>query len=106
MEGDPQAPLDDSPEAIAARHRMTWLTLAGVVGVVPVLLALYSFFSRPTPPPGTGHSLSAKQLGNVIAPLLGRLVSIGVSGQPQFAGLAVTTAPGEMATTCHTLPPG
>ena len=106
MEGDPQVPLDDSPEAIAARHRKTWLVLAGVVGVVAVLLALYSFFSRPPPPPGSGHDLSAKQISNVMTPLVGRLESIGVSGQPQFEGLAVTTAPGEMATTCHSLPPG
>jgi hypothetical protein len=106
MEGDPQVPLDDSPEAIAARHRKTWLALAGVVGVVAVLLALYSFFSQPPPAPGSGHDLSAKQITNVMTPLVGRLESIGVSGQPQFAGLAVTVAQGEMATTCHSLPPG
>jgi len=106
MEGDPQVPLDDSPQAIAARHRKTWLVLGGVVAVVAVLLALYSFFSQPPPPPGSGHNLSAKQIGNVVVPLVGRLESIGVSGRPQFAGLAVTTATGEMATTCHSLPPG
>ena len=106
MEGDPQAPLDDSPEAVAARHRKTWLVLGGVVAVVAALLALYSFFSQPPPPPGSGQNLSAKQITAVVAPLVGRLQSIGVSGKPQFAGLAVTTAPGEMATTCHSLPPG
>ena len=106
MEGDPQAPLDDSPEAIAARHRKTWLALAGVVAVVAALLALYSFFSRPPPAPGSGRDLSASQIADVMAPLVGRLESIGVTGQPQFAGFAVTTAPGEMATTCHSLPPG
>lgn len=106
MEGEPQAPLDDSPAAVAARHRRTWFVLGGVVAVVAVLLALYSFFSQPPPPPGSGHTLSARQVGAVMAPLVGRLESIGVSGQPQFAGLAVTTAPGEMATTCHSLPPG
>jgi hypothetical protein len=106
MNEDPQVPLDDSPAAIAARHRKTWLVLGGVVLSVAALLALYAFLSRPAPPPGSGETLSAKEVAKVMAPLVGRLESVGVSGKPQFAGLAVTTAPGEMATTCHSLPPG
>lgn len=107
MQGDPpQVPLDDSPESVAARHRKTWLVLGSVVAAVAVLLALYAFFSRPPPPPGSGETLSSREIARVVAPLVGRLESTGVSGRPQFAGLAVTTAQGEMATTCHSLPPG
>ena len=106
MPGDTPPPLDDSPEAIAARHRKTWLVLGGVVVAVAALLALYSFLSRPPPPPGAGSTLTESQITKVMAPLVARLQSIGVSGKPQFAGLAVTTAPGEMATTCHSMPPG
>ena len=106
MHGDPNQPLDDSPEAVAARHRKTWLMLGGVVAAVAVLLALYNFVSRPPPLPGTGETLSARQIADVMAPLVGRLESVAISGKPQFVGLAVTTAQGEMATTCHGLPRG
>ena len=106
MHGDPQQPLDDSPQAVAARHRQTWLALAGVIGGAALLLAIYNWISRPAPPPGSGETLSARQITRVMQPWIGRLQSFGVSGQARFAGLAVTIGEGEMATTCHSLPPG
>ncbi len=103
---DPQQPIDDSPQAVAARHRQTWLLLAGVIGVVALLLAIYNWVSRPAPPPGSGETLSARQISAAMQPWVGRLQSIGVSGEAKFTGLAVAIADGEMVTTCHSLPPG
>ena len=101
---EPEPILDDSPAAVAARHRKTWILLGGVVLAVAVLLVLYNFITRPPPLPGTGETLSARQVNDVMAPLVARLQAANITGQAQFAGLAVTTAEGEMATTCHSLP--
>ncbi|MBC8023219.1 MAG: trypsin-like peptidase domain-containing protein [Burkholderiales bacterium] len=103
MHGDP-SPLDETPEAIAAKHRKSWLTLGGVVLALALLLAIYSFLTQPPPLPGTGETLSARQIKDVMTPLVGRLEGAGITGQSQFAGLAVTTGQGEMVTTCHSLP--
>ena len=106
MEGDPQPPLDDSPQAVTARHRQTWLLLAGVIVVVALLLAFYNWLERPAPLPASGETLSRKQLTTAMTPWVGRLQSVGVSGAAKFVSLAVTIGEGEMVTTCHTLPPG
>lgn len=106
MQGDPQNREDDSPEAIASRHRRTWLFLGGVVVVVVVLLGLYSWITEPPPAPGTGEKLSARAIAAVMKPLVGRLQAVNASGKPVFAGLAVTIAEGEMVTTCNNLPVG
>ena len=103
MHGDPNTPLDDSPQAVAHRHRQTWWMLAGVVVVVVVLLLLYRWFNQPPPLPGTGETLSARQVAAVAKPLVARLQTLNPGGQAQFAGFAVTTADGEMVTTCHNL---
>jgi hypothetical protein len=97
-------PIDESPAAIAARHRKTWTLLGGVVLGVAMLIVLYHFATRPPPLPGTGETLSASQVQEVMVPLVARLRTVTITGQAQFAGLAVTTAEGEMATTCHSLP--
>ncbi|HUQ29865.1 MAG TPA: serine protease [Usitatibacter sp.] len=101
---EPEPILDDSPAAVAARHRKTWMLLGGVVLVVALLLLLYSFVSRPPPLPGTGVVLSAGQVNDVAMPLVARLQTATITGEIRFAGLAVTTAEGEMVTTCHSLP--
>jgi hypothetical protein len=106
MEGDPQEELPDSPQAIAARHRQTWLMLGSVVGVLAVLVGLYMFFTRPAPLPGTGENLSAHQLAEAAKAWVGRLETIDASGKPRPVALAVTIGQGEMVTTCHTLPRG
>jgi len=106
MEDDPVKPLDDSPEAVAARHRKTYLTLGSVVGVLLLLLAAYHFATRPPPLPGTGENLSMAQLTEAVKPWVGRLEFIGASGKPQGMGLAVTIGNGQMMTTCHNLPRG
>lgn len=106
MEGDPQPPVDDSPQAVTARHRQTWLLLAGVIVVVALLLALYNWLERPAPLPASGETLSRSQLTAAMTPWVGRLQSVGVSGTAKFVGLAVTIGEGEMVTTCHSLPPG
>ena len=98
-------PIDETPAAIAARHRKTWTLLGGVVLAVAVLIVLYNFITRPAPLPGTGETLSARQVNDVMVPLIARLQTATIKGEAQFAGLAVTTAEGEMATTCHSLPP-
>jgi hypothetical protein len=105
MQDDPQAP-DDSPQAVARRHRATWLVLAAVIGAVGVLLATYNWLTEPAPPPGSGEKLSARAVAAVARPLVGRLQAVDASGKPRFAGFAVTTAEGEMVTTCHSLPVG
>jgi hypothetical protein len=102
--GEPDPILDDSPAAVAARHRKTWTLLGGVVVAVALLLLLYNFLSRPPPLPGTGAVLSAREVSDVAMPLVARLQSATITGETRFAGLAVTTAEGEMATTCHSLP--
>ena len=104
MDGDSQQPSEDSPEAIAARHRQTWFLLGGVVGGVLLLLFLYHWFTQPPPEPGTGATLSSRQIADVAKPLVGNLRSFAIGGQPQTAGMAVTLAEGEMVTTCHNLP--
>jgi len=104
MDGDSQQPSEDSPEAIAARHRQTWFLLGGVVGGVLLLLFLYHWFTQPPPEPGTGATLSSRQIADVARPLVGNLRSFAIGGQPQPAGMAVTLAEGEMVTTCHSLP--
>ena len=101
---EPEQTLDDSPAAIAARHRKTWTILGAVVLVVAVLIGLYNFLTRPAPLPGTGETLSARQLGDVMVPIVARLQTTTITGETRFAGLAVTTAEGEMVTTCHSLP--
>jgi hypothetical protein len=106
MHGDPNTPLDDSPQAVARRHRQTWLALAGVVVAVLALVAIYHWFTRPAPLPGTGETLTARQVAAVAKPLVARLETVNASGKPQFAGFAVTTAEGEMLTTCHNLVAG
>jgi len=106
MEDDPDKPLLDSPEAVAARHRKTYLTLGAVVGILLLLLAAYHFATRPAPLPGTGENLSAAQLAEAVKPWVGRLEFIGASGKPQPVGFAVTIGNGEMVTTCHNLPRG
>jgi hypothetical protein len=106
MQGDPQPPLDDSPQAVATRHRRTWLFLGGVVVVVALLLALYNWITEPPPPPGSGQKLSARAIAAVMKPLVGRLQAVNASGNVVFAGLAVTVAEGEMVTTCNNLPVG
>src|SRR5215208_1541811 len=109
MQGDPTEPpeaLDDSPKAVAARHRKTWLTLGAIAGAVVVLIGLYLLVSRPDPEPGTGATLSARRITEVMAPLVGRLQALVVSGEARAAGMAVTVAEGEMVTTCHNLPKG
>lgn len=102
MHGDPN-PLDDSPHAVAQRHRQTWFILGGVVVAVAALLAMYQWLNQPPPLPGTGEKLSGRQVAAVAKPLVGRLQSVNAGGQSQFAGFAVTTADGEMVTTCHNL---
>jgi S1-C subfamily serine protease len=106
MHGDPTEPLDDSAQAVAARHRKSWLTLGAIVGAVVVLIGLYVLVSRPDPEPGTGATLSARRITEVMAPLVGRLQAFVVSGEARPAGMAVTSAEGEMVTTCHNLPKG
>ena len=106
MEGDAENPHDDSPEAIARRHRQTWVLLGGVVAVVAVLLLAYNWFTEPPPPPGSGEKLSSRQVAAVAQPLIGRLQAVDASGKAQFAGYAVTTAEGEMITTCQNLRAG
>ncbi len=101
---EPEPIIDDSPAGVAARHRKTWAMLGGVVLAVAALIGLYQFATRPPPLPGTGETLSARQVADVMTPLVARLQSTAITGQAQFAGLAVTTANGEMATTCHSLP--
>jgi hypothetical protein len=101
---NPEPIVDDSPAAVAARHRKTWTLLAGVVAAVAVLLLLYNFLTRPAPLPGTGQTLSAREIADVMAPIVARLHGTNITGEAQFAGLAVTIAEGEMATTCHSLP--
>jgi Trypsin-like peptidase domain len=102
---EPEKPLDDSPEAVAARHRKTWLVLGGVIVVVALLLAFYNWLQKPPPLPGTGETLSPRQIANAMQPWVGRLQSIGVSGEARFVGLAVAVGEGEVVTTCHILPP-
>ena len=106
MHADPQPPLDESPEAVASRHRHTWLFLGGVVVVAALLLALYNWITEPPPPPGSGEKLSARAIAAVMKPLVGRLEAVNASGKAVFAGLAVTVAEGEMVTTCNNLPVG
>ncbi len=107
MQGDePEKTLDDSPQAVTARHRQTWLALAGIIAVVALLLAFYNWLEKPPPPPGSGETLSQRQITQVMQPWVGRLQSIGVSGEATFAGLAVAVGEGEVVTTCHSLPPG
>lgn len=107
MQGDPEPEiLDDSPQAVAKRHRQTWLVLAGVIVAVALLIALYNWLEKPAPAPGTGETLSARQLAAAVPPWIGRLQSFGASGEGKFSGLAVTVGQGEMVTTCHSLPPG
>jgi hypothetical protein len=106
MEENPEKPLDDSPQAVAARHRKTYITLGAVVGVLLLLLAAYHFATRPAPLPGTGENLSMAQLAQAVKPWVGQLEFIGASGKPQPAGLAVTIGEGQMMTTCHNLPRG
>src|ERR1700741_1176175 len=102
MQGDePEKPLDDSPEAVAARHRKTWAVLAGVIGVVAVLVAFYNWLQKPPPPPGSGETLSQRQIANAMQPWVGRVQSIGVSGEAKFVGLGVAVGEGEVVTTCH-----
>jgi hypothetical protein len=105
MQDEPQIP-DDSPQAVARRHRVTWLVLAAVIGGVAALLATYKWLTEPAPPPGSGEKLSAREVAAVAQPLVGRLQAVNASGKPQFAGFAVTIADGEMVTTCHNLPVG
>ena len=97
---------DDSPAAVAARHRKTWMVLGGAVAALAVLLLLYHFATRPAPLPGTGEKLSQRQVKDVMMPIVARLQTANITGETRFAGLAVTTAEGEMATTCHSLPAG
>ena len=101
---EPEPTLDDSPAAVAARHRKTWTILGGVVLAVAVLIAAYSFLTRPAPLPGTGETLSARQVNDLMVPIVARLQAATITGEMRFAGLAVTTAEGEMVTTCHSLP--
>ena len=98
--------LDDSPQAVAARHRQTWLMLGSVVGVIVVLVAIYMFITRPAPAPGSGENLSAHQLAEAAKQWVGRLEVIDASGKPKPVALAVTIGQGDMVTTCHTLPRG
>jgi hypothetical protein len=106
MHDDPQAPLDDSPQAVAARHRRTWMFLGGVVVAVVVLVGLYSWITEPPPAPGSGEKLKAREIAAVMKPLVGRLEAVNASGKAVFAGMAVTVAEGEMVTTCNNLPVG
>jgi hypothetical protein len=106
MEDDPEKPLEDSLEAVAARHRKTYMILGGVVAVILLLLGAYHLMTRPAPLPGTGENLSAAQLDEAVKPWVGRLEFIGASGKPQPVGLAVTIGNGEMVTTCHNMPRG
>jgi len=106
MHDDPQAPLDDSPQAVAGRHRRTWMFLGGVVVAVVVLVGLYSWITEPPPAPGSGEKLSAREIAAVMKPLVGRLEAVNASGKAVFAGMAVTVAEGEMVTTCNNLPVG
>ena len=109
METDPDKTIiesSDSVELARARHRKTYLALAGVVGVLLLLLGAYHFMTRPSPQPGTGENLSASQLAAAVKPWIGRLEFIGASGKPQAVGLAVTIGNGEMVTTCHNMPRG
>jgi hypothetical protein len=86
MHDDPQAPLDDSPQAVAARHRRTWMFLGGVVVAVVVLVGLYSWITEPPPAPGSGEKLSAREIAAVMKPLVGRLEAVNASGKAVFAG--------------------
>jgi hypothetical protein len=106
MQDDPQVPLDDSPQAVASRHRRTWMFLGGVVVAIVVLVGLYSWITEPPPEPGSGEKLGAKAIAAVMKPLVGQLQAVNASGKAQFAGLAVTVADGEMVTTCNNLPVG
>jgi|KBSSwiStaDraftv2_1062776.scaffolds.fasta_scaffold59235_4 hypothetical protein len=106
MHDDPQAPLDDSPQAVAGRHRRTWMFLGGVVVAVVVLVGLYSWITEPPPAPGSGEKLSAREIAAVMKPLVGRLEAVNATGKAVFAGMAVTVAEGEMVTTCNNLPVG
>jgi hypothetical protein len=107
MDADPEEkPLDDSPEAVAKRHRQTYVVLAGVIAAVALLIALYNWFEKPPPLPGTGEDLSARQLAKAVQPWIGRLQSFGASGEAKFSGLAVTVGDGQMVTTCQSIPPG
>ena len=106
MHDDPHAPLDDSPQAVAGRHRRTWMFLGGVVVAVVVLVGLYSWITEPPPAPGSGEKLSAREIAAVMKPLVGRLEAVNASGKAVFAGMAVTVAEGEMVTTCNNLPVG
>lgn len=106
MEEDPDKPLEDSLEAVAARHRKTYMMLGAVVGAMLLLLAAYHFMTLPKPLPASGEDLSASDLAQAVKPWIGRLEFTGVSGKPQPVGLAVTIGEGEMVTTCHNLPRG
>jgi hypothetical protein len=104
---EPEPPiLDDSPAAVSARHRKTWKMLGGAVLAAALLLVLYHFATRPPPLPGTGETLTERQVKNVMLPIVARLHTANIRGEAQFAGLAVTIAEGQMATTCHSLPAG
>ena len=110
MSEDPERPddsaEDDSPQAVAARHRQTWIMLGSVVGVLVLLVAIYLFITKPGPLPASGSNLSAHQLAEAAKPWVGRLEAIDASGKPRQVALAVTIGTGEMVTTCHTLPRG
>ena len=96
----------ETPEQAAARRRKPWITIGAMGAGVVALLALYVLFTRPPPEPGTGVTLSAKRIFDVMAPVVGRVQTRLASGDLKDSGLAVTLANGQMATTCHNIPRG
>lgn len=106
---DPDDRIDfsaETPEQAAARRRRPWITIGAMALGVFVLVALYLFFTRPPPEPGTGVTLSAKRIFEVMAPVVGRVQTRVASGAIRDSGLAVTLAEGQMVTTCHDIPRG
>lgn len=97
---------EETAEQAAARRRRPWITIGAMVGGVFVLLAIYIFLTRPDAQPGTGATLSAKRIFEVMAPVVGRVQTRVANGSINDSGLAVTLADGQMVTTCHNIPRG
>jgi S1-C subfamily serine protease len=117
----PAAPVDEEVIEVAPPTRqLPWIPIAIGVAVVAVIILIALRPSRPPPPPAEPQPvaepapppppvLKTKSGVEILADAStsgGPLLSYSMSGQATPVGIALSTEPGTMITTCHGIPGG